>query len=132
VSATGVTLARDADWIGALTLLAEVCAGLGDRPRAAVLAAALAPYAERNAITERAWAGWGAVARRLGELAATCGDAGAAAAHFERALELERRWEAWPWLVHTLRASAAVLPDRGGAGARRAEADVLARRLGLS
>jgi hypothetical protein len=131
VSETEVTVARDADWIGALTLLAEVCAGLGDRRRAAVLGAALAPYAERNALTERAWAAWGSVARRLGELAATHGDMDAAAAHFECALALERRWEAWPWVVHTLRAYAAALPDAVGAAARHDEAAALARRLGV-
>jgi len=131
VSEAGVTLARDADWIGSLTLLAEVCAGVGDRPRAAVLSAALEPYAERNAITERAWAAWGSVSRRLGELAATCGEMEAAAAQFERALELERRWEAWPWLAHTLRAYAAAVPDAAAASANREQAGALGRRPGL-
>ena len=51
VAAAGFdTLPRDANWLIAITLLAEVCARLGDADRAGELYAALAPYAGRNVL----------------------------------------------------------------------------------
>jgi hypothetical protein len=67
-----------------------------------MLHALLAPYADRNAITERGWAAWGAAARPLGRLAALAGEPATAARHFERALELHERWGARPWIAHTV------------------------------
>jgi tRNA A-37 threonylcarbamoyl transferase component Bud32 len=95
-------LAPDEDWLSRLFLLAEACAAVGDARHAERLHELLAPYAEVNVITERGWAAWGAAARSLGKLAATCGEPAQATAWFERALALHRAWGAEPLVAHTI------------------------------
>jgi hypothetical protein len=95
-------LRRDDDWLSRLVFLADACVEIGDAERAPMLYALLVPYADRNAITERGWAAWGAAARPLGRLAALAGETAVAARHFERALELHERWGARPWIAHTV------------------------------
>jgi len=94
---------RDPDRLAALTLLADVAAGVGDRTAAAALYPRLEPYADWNIVIDRAWAVLGAAARPLGRLAALTRRPEAAAAHFERALELNTRWHARPWIERTRR-----------------------------
>jgi tetratricopeptide (TPR) repeat protein len=121
--------ARDPDAISTLSFAAEVCAGLGDARRAAVLHDRLLPYRDRNVLVERGWGAWGAAAHQLGLLAASMGQQEQAAEHFERALELNRRWGARPWVLRTLRAAGAhgvPLPSPPD------EARALAAELGLS
>lgn len=62
---------RDATWINGMDELAQVCAALGDRQRAALLYERLAPYEHHNVVIAFAEACEGSVARYLGLLAAT-------------------------------------------------------------
>jgi hypothetical protein len=120
--------ARDPDAVATLSFAAEVCAGLGDAPRAAILHEHLLPYRDRNVLVDRGWGAWGAAAHQLGLLAATLGEPDLAAQHFERALELNRRWGARPWVLRTQLAAQAL----GVAGPDAVdEARALARELGL-
>ena len=66
-------LPRDEDWLVAMTLLAEVCAHVGDQRRAAIMHGLLLPYATKVAITPPNLS-TGAVARSLGLLAARDAD----------------------------------------------------------
>ncbi|WP_028067832.1 protein kinase domain-containing protein [Solirubrobacter soli] len=120
---------RDPDRLAALTLLADVAAGVGDRAAAHALYARLEPYADWNIVIDRAWGLLGSAARPLGRLAALTGDTARAHAHFERARELNARWHADPWVLQTLLDHATALPE--AAPRLRAEALASARALGL-
>ena len=61
---------RDANWLIAITLLAEVCGALGDAARAAELYGLLEPYAGRNVVVGRNATYNGSASRLLGILAA--------------------------------------------------------------
>jgi Protein kinase domain/AAA ATPase domain len=76
----------DMFWLGALCLLAEGAAALGDRAVAAQLAGQLDPYAEYNAQIGLAMF-LGPVHLFLGVLTKLAGDRAAASRHFEVALE---------------------------------------------
>ncbi len=77
---------RDLDWMIAMTLLSDVCADLGDGPRAQLLYTKLEPYAGVNVVIGLAAVCLGSAESFLGKLAATMGQASAARGHFERAL----------------------------------------------
>ena len=130
-------LPRDANWLIAVTLLAEVCGALGDAARAAELHRMLEPYAGRNVIVGRAATCNGAAARLLGILAATMGDWDAASARFDEADALHAAMGARPWMAHTALARGAVLLARGDEAdhprvrALLADAIVLADALGM-
>ena len=78
------TLPRDAQWLIAMTLLAEVCGRLGDAARAAELYEPLLPYAGRNVIVGRAATCNGSASRPLGILAGHAGRLGARGAPLRR------------------------------------------------
>jgi class 3 adenylate cyclase/tetratricopeptide (TPR) repeat protein len=78
---------RDLFWLGGIELLADVCAYLGDEPRAATLYELLAPYEEHNIVAGEWGVPRGSAHRQLGVLAATASRFDQAAAHFEAALE---------------------------------------------
>ena len=120
-------LQPDEDWLSRLFLLAEACAAVGDAHHAERLHERLAPYADVNVIAERGWAAWGAAARSLGKLAATCGEPAQATAWFERALALHRAWGAEPLVAHTILDHAIAVPG----AADPAEALEISTRLGL-
>ncbi|MGH7859056.1 MAG: tetratricopeptide repeat protein, partial [Candidatus Binatia bacterium] len=94
-------LPRDRNWMNAMEELAETCAFLGDRPRAARLYELLLPFAERNVMVAFASACHGSVSRLLGLLAATLGRWSEAGHHFERALERNRAFGAEVLLART-------------------------------
>ena len=73
-----------------MTLLAPVCASLGDARRAELLYGLLAPYGDRNALSVPDVAA-GAVARSLGVLAAATGRREEASGHYEDALAMNER-----------------------------------------
>lgn len=75
-------LRQDASWMLAATLLAEVCAGVGDLETAPRLFGTLAPYAGRWAVTASGSVCLCPVSRPLALLAATTGGADAAERHF--------------------------------------------------
>jgi tetratricopeptide (TPR) repeat protein len=130
-------LPRDANWLIAVTLLAEVCGALGDADRAGELLALLAPYGGRNVIVGRAASCNGSASRLLGILATALGQWEEAERWFAEAHEMHVRMGARPWLARTELAWAEMLLARGQAGdvaaARRrlAEAIVLADALGM-
>ncbi len=112
---------RDEWWTATLTLLAQVCARLGDAPRAAQLSALLAPFAGKNAAHHLVRTYGGAVSHYLGLLSASTGDAAGAARHFETALEMNERMGALPALVRTQYECARLLMGRNrGQDSRRA------------
>jgi len=92
---------RDLDWMIAMTLLSDVCADLGDARRAALLYAALEPYADVNVVIGFAAVCLGSAASFLGKLAATMGRRDLAAEHFERALAANAELRAPACLART-------------------------------
>lgn len=80
----------DLFWLGAMCLLAETSAALGDREASATLREQLRPYAAYNAQIGLAVA-VGPVHRFLGLLAGVLGDVDAAVSHFHQALDWSSR-----------------------------------------
>lgn len=107
---------RDANWLNAMDELAQVCAVLGDRERAAMIYERLAPYERHNVVIGFAEGCEGSVARYLGVLAATVARWDEAARHFDAALAMNTALGAWPQLAHTQRDYAALLHARGAPG----------------
>jgi hypothetical protein len=116
------TLPRDATWLFAASMLAELCALLGDRSRARRLYELLAPFEGRNAIA-LGMAYLGPVARHLGLLAMTIGEDERALGHLETARSAAVRMDARPTAVLAALDAADVLVRRGAPGdAERAKA----------
>ena len=107
-----------------MTLLAEVCARLGDVARAEELYEPLLPYAGRNVVVGRATTCNGSASRLLGMLAATRGDTAQAERHFRDALAMNAAMGARPLVARTQLAWAEALLARG-------EGDDVARARGL-
>ncbi|MBI4517582.1 MAG: AAA family ATPase [Deltaproteobacteria bacterium] len=92
-------LPRDDVWVAALAMLAEVCAFLGDAPRAAILYNLLLPHASRCVVISYAIASLGSAARFLGVLATTMQRWHEAERHFEEAMAMNARIGARSWLA---------------------------------
>jgi tetratricopeptide (TPR) repeat protein len=107
---------RDANWLNAMDELAQVCAALGDRGRAALLYERLAPYERHHVVIAFAEGCEGSVARYLGLLAATMQRWDDAARHFDAALAMNAALGARPQLAHTQREYAVMLRARGAPG----------------
>jgi tetratricopeptide (TPR) repeat protein len=128
---------RDANWLIAVTLLADVCGALGDGPRAAELYDLLAPYAGRNVVVGRNATSYGCASRLLGVLATARQDYELAERHFEEAQALHARMGARPWEARTRVAYAEMLLQRRrGDDVRRAsemlaDAVLVADALGM-
>ena len=127
---------RDAPWLHAMSLLAELCALVGDAHRARLLYDLLAPFEGRNVISLGA-AYIGPVARYLGLLAMATGEVERALGHLETARSATQRTGALPMQVLTALDTAEVLARRGSPGdAERGLALVqgvapVAERLGM-
>jgi tetratricopeptide (TPR) repeat protein len=106
---------RDALWLVSMSLLAELCAVLDDRPRAHRLYELLAPYEGRNVVSMGATY-VGPVARYLGLLAMTIGEDERALGHLETARSAAERMGARPTVVLTALDAAEVLARRAAAG----------------
>ena len=106
---------RDALWLVAMSLLAELCTLLDDRPRARRLYELLLPYDGRNVVSMGA-AYLGPVARYLGLLAMTIGEDERALGHLETARSAAERMGARPTVVVTALDAAEVLARRGAPG----------------
>jgi hypothetical protein len=104
---------RDALWLVAMSLLAELCTLLDDRPRARRLYELLVPYEGRNVVSMGA-AYLGPVARYLGLLAMTIGEDERALGHLETARSAAERMGARPTVVLTALDAAEVLARRNG------------------
>ncbi len=106
---------RDALWLVAMSLLAELCTLLDDRPRSRRLYELLVPYEGRNVVSMGA-AYLGPVARYLGLLAMTIGEDERALGHLETARSAAERMSARPTVVLTALDAAEVLARRDGPG----------------
>jgi class 3 adenylate cyclase/tetratricopeptide (TPR) repeat protein len=130
-------LPRDSLWMGTMTYLADICAFLGDRPRADTLYRTLIPFAGSNVVIGEAVVCYGALSRYLGALATILERWNEAAQHFEDALAMNARMDARPWLAHTQYQYAWMLLARDLAGDRDKAAALLkaalatARELGM-
>jgi tetratricopeptide (TPR) repeat protein len=107
------TLERNMMWLVALTVLADVCAYLGDAPRAAELEQLLRPYAGRIVLSGEAWTCYGAADRSLGLLAATRRHWDEAEAYFRLAIERNTTLGSPPWVAETQLGYAQMLLRRG-------------------
>ena len=103
-------LPQDFAWLLSVTVLAQVCASLGDARRAAVLYDRLLPYAGRNVVAGGGPVAtcWGSGSRSLGLLATTMSRWEEAHRHFREARAMDERLGPGPWLAHTLHHSAAM------------------------
>ncbi len=128
------TLPRDAQWLIAMTLLAEVCGRLGDAARAPELYELLAPYAGRNVVVGRAATCNGSASRLLGMLAAVQGEWPRAERHFADALAMHVAMGARPFAARTQLAWGEMELARGDVARARellADAIVTADALGM-
>lgn len=108
-------LPRDGLWLVAIAQLAELCALLDDAGRARRLYELLAPYEGRHVVAMGA--GYhGPVARYLGLLAATVGEAERALGHLETARSAAERMGARPAAALAALDAAVVLARRGSSG----------------
>jgi len=107
---------RDANWLIAITLVAEVCGALGDAGRAGELYALLEPYAGRNVVVGRNATCNGSASRLLGVLAAVQGQYSVAEKHFAAAQEMHVVMGTKPWYARTQVDSAEMLLARRGPG----------------
>jgi len=116
---------RDANWLATMTLLAEICAALGDEGPAPMLYDLLTPYSDRCVVVGFASACRSSISLQLGQ-------------HFSAALTANRRIGARPALAHTrYRYARALLERDRGDDRERALAlldkDALeARELGMA
>ena len=128
---------RDANWLIAITLMAEVCGALGDAARASELYDLLAPYAGNNVVVGRNATNYGSASRLLGLLAATRGEYALAERHYDQAQAMHAKMGARPMHARTQVSYADLLLTRRGPGdlerAREmlADAVVVADALGM-
>ncbi len=115
-----------------LALLAEVCAALADRPRAAALYPLLAPFAGRVVTTVGGSLCLGSAAYYLGLLATTLERWPQAEQHFEAAAALHERFGARPFLAQTWFSHGRMLLARGERGDAERAARLLAQAHGLA
>jgi class 3 adenylate cyclase/tetratricopeptide (TPR) repeat protein len=108
-----------------LALLAEACAWLADRTRAAVLYDLLGPYADRAITSDDAFIVLGSGSRFLGLLAATLHRWEDAEQHFEDALAMNQRMGAPPCVARTQHDYARMLLSRGAPGDRERALELL-------
>lgn len=130
-------LPRDVTWIYSAAVLSEVCALLGDVPRARALYRELLPLAGQI-VTLGPIVALGSVSYCLGELATTMEEWDAAMRHFEQALTTHQHLGAPQWIARTQVAYARMLSRRGQpADPERANSFLsvaldTARQLGMS
>jgi DNA-binding SARP family transcriptional activator/tetratricopeptide (TPR) repeat protein len=118
-------LASKQEWFFGAGLLAEVCAALGDRRRAAILYDLLLPYADCNQLNY-AEICCGSTFRYLGLLATTMSRWQDAERHFQAAIEMDRRTGGRPWLAHSQADYARMLTARGEPGDGEKARDLIA------
>ena len=123
VTPAGVDLPDDSLFFTGACFLVEVARALGDVERAAVLRAALEPYAGRVAVTGLGGVGIGPVRRYVGVAAHVAGDVDGAIAHLEEAVVESTRHGMRPFTARAHRDLAAALRDRGGPGDAAAAAE---------
>lgn len=106
----------DLTWVVAMAEAAETATAIADPVRSQRLYALLLPFADRHIVYLGGAVTWGALARVLGQLAATTEQWDAAAGHFEAALAANRRLGARLWTARTQQAYGAALLRRATPG----------------
>lgn len=101
---------EDVNWLVVMALLADLCATLGDAPRARALYDALLPFATRIVTVASAVACLGPVAYYLGLLAVTLGERDLAEAHFADTLDTADAAGARSWSDRARRELARLTP----------------------
>jgi class 3 adenylate cyclase len=119
----------DAQWLTAMTRIADACAHLEDADRAAILYRKLLPFADHAVVAGRAAALNGPVSLYLGRLALTMGRPGDAVEHLEQALGQTTRMGDRPFAAECMHYRAAALLARGAAGDRELALEELGRCL---
>ena len=114
----------DGDWLTTMALAADVCAGLGDKPTAAIIHEQLLPYAQANVVIGLGAVCLGSVATFAGRLAAVIGHKREASPScFEQGLRSPTprcaRRCAWRAPSSSTRAAAGTGAPRSGARRRR-------------
>ncbi len=108
-------LPRDNEWLVCATVVADVCAYLGDVDCARKLYDELLPFADLNVVGV-AESARGSAARSLGVLAALLGCHDEAERHFRAALAANERMGARPWVARTRHEYAQMLLARDAPG----------------
>jgi tetratricopeptide (TPR) repeat protein len=121
-------LPRDNEWLLGASVLADVCAYLGDGDRARKLYDELMPVAELN-VVGLAELGRGSAARSLGVLSALLGRHDEAEQHFQAALVANERMGARPWVARTQHEYAQMLLARDAPGDRARARELLGAAL---
>ena len=119
---------RDANWLIAITLMAEVCGALGDAERAAELYRLLSPTRAATWSSAATRPATARASRLLGLLAAAQGEWGLAERHFDEAQAMHASMGARPWHARTQVSYAEMLLARRAAGRGAGDGD--ARRRG--
>jgi len=117
----------DMAWSSGMTLLAEVCAGLGDQAAAGRLLERLKPFS--GMMADNGLSTFGPIDRALGVLAATRGMLGDADRYFAAAAELLERIKAPIWLTRTRLDWARLLRRRGQGGDHEQAARLLTEAI---
>lgn len=120
-------LSFDSSWLAVLSDLAQICAYLRDRSRAAILYELMLPYASRVISVGLSVACLGAVAHYLGILSATIGNVDEAERHFCASLEVNERLGARPFLARTWLEYGRLCLGRGRPGDEELGATLLSR-----
>jgi predicted ATPase len=129
-------LPRDNEWLVSATVVADVCAYIGDADCARKLYDELLPVADQN-VVGLAECARGSVARSLGVLATLLGDYDEAEQHFRAALADNERMGARPWVARTQHEYAQLLLARDAPGDKERSHELLgtaldtARSLGM-
>jgi tetratricopeptide (TPR) repeat protein len=129
-------LPRYNGWVNMMALLAEVCAHLEERSRAAALYELLLPFERRNVVVAQCSFD-GPVSRYLGIMAATAQRWDVAERHFEAARDSSKRMNARPFIALVAIDEARMLTERGNRADRSravkllAEGERVARDIGL-
>jgi tetratricopeptide (TPR) repeat protein len=117
---------RDANWLIAITLMAEVCGALGDAARAEELYNLLEPYAGNNVVVGRNATNYGNASRLLGLLAATRGKDVLAERHYGQAQKMHAKMGAKPMYARTQVSYAELLLARRAPGDLKRARELLA------
>ena len=104
-------LPRDANWLASMCSASQACALLGNAELARSLREALAPFADRQAVSARGACHGGSIAYLLARLAATCGDTPAAEQHFQEAVKRDEHAGAPVWVARDVRRHAELVDE---------------------
>jgi class 3 adenylate cyclase/tetratricopeptide (TPR) repeat protein len=133
VTAAGLSaLPTDINWLQSLSMLSEVCAAVGDRPRARELYALLLPVRERKVLLGRTGGCIGSVEHFLALNAATAGRPQDAEQHFERALDGNAAMRLEPCVARTCLEYAGLLSAGDRPDDSRRTAELLGRAREIS